>query len=144
MVILEALSQHGSVTSARNSEVLHAGLYYPSGSLKARLCREGHQRLQDFCDEAGVPYRLCGKLVVATEASQLPGLQALQAKAAANGVHDLRWLDREEAQALEPALRCEAALSVAKPPRSALWASVLVVDGRSTQPYRAARRSMPA
>lgn len=109
-LVLERETAIGQGVSSRNSEVIHAGLYYPAGSLKARLCVRGKELLYAFCASHGVAHSRCGKLVVATEASQLPGLQALQAKAAANGVHDLRWLSREEAQALEPALRCEAAL----------------------------------
>ncbi|MFY8117234.1 MAG: NAD(P)/FAD-dependent oxidoreductase [Roseateles sp.] len=109
-LVLERETAIGQGVSSRNSEVIHAGLYYPAGSLKARLCVRGKELLYEFCASHGVAHSRCGKLVVATEASQLPGLQALQAKAAANGVHDLRWLSREEAQTLEPALRCEAAL----------------------------------
>jgi L-2-hydroxyglutarate oxidase LhgO len=109
-LVLERETAIGQGVSSRNSEVIHAGLYYPAGSLKARLCVQGKEMLYAFCASHGVAHNRCGKLVVATDAAQLPGLQALQAKAAANGVHDLRWLRREEAQALEPALRCEAAL----------------------------------
>lgn len=109
-LVLERETAIGQGVSSRNSEVIHAGLYYPAGSLKASLCVRGKELLYEFCASHGVAHSRCGKLVVATEAAQLPGLRALQTKAAANGVHDLRWLDREEAQALEPALRCEAAL----------------------------------
>lgn len=109
-LVLERETAIGQGVSSRNSEVIHAGLYYPAGSLKARLCVRGKELLYAFCASHGVAHSRCGKLVVATDAAQLPGLQALQTKAAANGVHDLRWLSREEAQALEPALRCEAAL----------------------------------
>jgi len=109
-LVLEREHAIGQGVSSRNSEVIHAGLYYPEGSLKARLCVRGRQLLYALCESHGVAHRRCGKLVVATEADQLPGLHALAAKAARNGVDDLRWLERDEARALEPALRCEAAL----------------------------------
>jgi len=109
-LVLERETAIGQGVSSRNSEVIHAGLYYPPGSLKARLCVRGKQLLYEFCASHQVAHRRCGKLVVATDAGQLAGLRALQAKAAANGVHDLQWLGAAEAQALEPQLRCEAAL----------------------------------
>lgn len=109
-LVLERELAIGTGVSSRSSEVIHAGLYYPAGSLKARLCVRGRQLLYAHCASHGVAHQCCGKLVVATAPEQLPGLRALQAKAAVNGVDDLRWLTREEAQALEPQLRCEAAL----------------------------------
>ena len=110
VVILEAADAIGTGTSSRNSEVIHAGLYYPPGSLKARLCVHGKELLYAYCASRGVAHRRCGKLVVATEASQEPGLSALRERAEACGVHDLQWLDAAAARALEPALRCTAAL----------------------------------
>jgi L-2-hydroxyglutarate oxidase LhgO len=109
-LVLERENAIGTGVSSRNSEVIHAGLYYPEGSLKARLCVQGRRQLYALCESHGVAHRRCGKLVVATDAGQLDGLRALAAKAARNGVDDLRWLDRAEALALEPALQCEAAL----------------------------------
>ncbi len=109
-LILEGERQFGTVTSARNSEVIHAGLYYPQGSLKARLCIEGRRRLYDYCVARGVPHRRCGKLVVATDAAQVAGLTALAAGATANGVEGLRLLDGEAARAVEPALAAQAAM----------------------------------
>jgi L-2-hydroxyglutarate oxidase LhgO len=109
-VVLESADAIGTGISSRNSEVIHAGLYYPAGSLKARLCVQGRRMLYDFCASHGVPHRRCGKLVVATDATQLEGLDALQRKAAANGVHDLRRLARDEVLAEEPQLRCTGAL----------------------------------
>lgn len=109
-VVLERATAIGTGVSSRNSEVIHAGLYYPAGSLKARLCVRGKQLLYAHCAEYGVPVQRCGKLVVATSAAQLDGLRALQRKAATNGVDDLQWLSRDEALALEPALACHAAL----------------------------------
>ena len=109
-LVLERAQAIGTGVSSRNSEVIHAGLYYPAGSLKARLCVRGKQLLYAHCESHGVAHQRCGKLVVATSPDQLDGLRALQAKAAINGVDDLRWLSQEEALALEPQLRCEAAL----------------------------------
>ncbi|WP_068071840.1 NAD(P)/FAD-dependent oxidoreductase [Novosphingobium lentum] len=109
VVILEREAQVGTGVSARNSEVIHAGLYYPEGSLKQRLCGEGRERLYRFCQERHVPYRRCGKLVVATQADEVPTLEAIAARAAQAGV-PLDWLDPQQARALEPALRCVAAL----------------------------------
>ncbi len=110
VVILEEASAIGTETSSRNSEVIHAGIYYAPGSLKAALCVEGKTRLYSYCEERGVPHRRCGKLIVATEEEQIPALKKIQAQAAANGVHDLRLLTADEAKAMEPALRCVAAL----------------------------------
>ena len=110
LLVIEAADAIGTGTSSRNSEVIHAGIYYPQGSLKARLCVRGRQLLYAYCAERGVAHRRCGKLIVATEAQQCDLLRTIAAKAAANGVDDLRWLEAPQAQALEPALRCSAAL----------------------------------
>lgn len=110
VLLLEAAEAIGTGTSSRNSEVIHAGLYYPPGSWKARLCVRGRELLYDYCATHGVAHRRCGKLIVATDASQEPSLRALRERAAACGVHDLEWLDGAQARALEPALRCTAAL----------------------------------
>lgn len=110
VIVLEAASVIGTEISSRNSGVIHAGIYYPNGSVKARVCVAGKHALYEFCDSHGVPYRRCGKLVVATEAGQLPALEALQSLARGNGVDDLAYLDAEEARALEPALACAGAL----------------------------------
>jgi L-2-hydroxyglutarate oxidase LhgO len=108
-IVLERADAIGTGTSSRNSEVIHAGLYYPAGSLKARLCVEGRRQLYEFCAGHAVAHRRCGKLVVATSPEQHPALEATRAKAAAHGV-ELQWLRPDEAIALEPALRCTAAL----------------------------------
>lgn len=110
VLVLEAAGAIGTGTSSRNSEVIHAGLYYPTGSLKARLCVQGRDMLYGYCAERGVNHRRCGKLLVATSEAQMPKLHAIAAQAAANGVHDLQWLSRDQARALEPALECVAAL----------------------------------
>ncbi|MBM3386660.1 MAG: NAD(P)/FAD-dependent oxidoreductase [Betaproteobacteria bacterium] len=110
VMVLESENAIGTGTSSRNSEVIHAGIYYPSGSLKARLCVQGKELLYGYCAERGVAHQRLGKLIVATSPGQVAQLAAIQAKASANGVHDLRPIGAAEAQALEPALRCEAAL----------------------------------
>ena len=110
VVILEAEDAIGTHTSSRNSEVIHAGIYYPKDSLKARSCVAGKVLLYDYCVAHGIPHARCGKLIVATAESQCAELEALQAKAHANGVTDVVWLTREQAIALEPELRCAAAL----------------------------------
>ncbi len=109
VIVLEAAEGIGTETSSRNSEVIHAGIYYPAGSLKARLCVAGRLALYPFCEEHGVPHRRCGKLLVATAEEQLPKLAAVRAQADANGVADLAPLTAAEARALEPELRCVAA-----------------------------------
>ena len=110
VVVIERETAFGTGISARNSEVIHAGLYYPPGSLKARLCVEGRQRLYAWCAQHGVDHARCGKLVVASAAAQAPALQAIAERAHANGVDDLRRLDAAELAALEPALAGHAAL----------------------------------
>ncbi|WP_186247799.1 NAD(P)/FAD-dependent oxidoreductase [Burkholderia gladioli] len=109
-VIVESEAMIGTGTSSRNSEVIHAGIYYAAGSLKARLCVAGRQQLYAYCEAAGVPHRRCGKLIVATDAAQRDALDAIEAAARANGVTDLRHLDAAQARALEPSLHCVAAL----------------------------------
>jgi len=113
VVILEAATTWGSATSSRNSEVLHAGIYYPTGSLKARLCVRGRHLLSTWCADHGVPMQRCGKLIVATAEDQLTELQRLADQAHANGLHDreaLQHLSAAQARAIEPALACVAAL----------------------------------
>lgn len=110
VVVLEALDLIGSVTSSRNSEVIHAGIYYPTGSLKHRLCLEGKRRLYAYCDAHGVPYERCGKLIVATSEEENATLETILAKAEANGVEEMRRLSAAEAKAMEPELACTGAL----------------------------------
>jgi L-2-hydroxyglutarate oxidase LhgO len=110
VVILEAEDAIGTHTSSRNSEVIHAGIYYPKGSLKARACVEGRKRLYAYCEEHGVPFRRCGKLIVATADSQQADLLSIKAKAHGNGVTDVVEIPAAEAMRMEPALHCVAAL----------------------------------
>ena len=110
VMVLEAASAIGTGTSSRNSEVIHAGIYYPPGSLKARLCVQGKQMLYAYCAERGIGHSRCGKLLVATQPGQVAQLQGIIDKAAANGVPDLVLLTREQARALEPQLECIAAV----------------------------------
>jgi L-2-hydroxyglutarate oxidase LhgO len=109
-IVVEAADAIGTETSSRNSEVIHAGIYYPAGSLKAKLCVEGRNLLYAFAEERGVPYRRCGKLIVATQWDQQATLAAIIEKARICGVDDLVMLSTAEAQALEPALECSAAV----------------------------------
>lgn len=102
--VLDAERFVGFHTSSRNSEVVHAGLYYPPGSWKARLCLEGRRALYAYCAERGIPHARLGKLVVATRAEEIPTLERIAANARANGVEDLTWLSGEEVQVLEPAV----------------------------------------
>ncbi|MFO1350449.1 MAG: NAD(P)/FAD-dependent oxidoreductase [Gammaproteobacteria bacterium] len=111
VIVLEAADRIGTETSSRNSEVIHAGIYYPKGSLKATLCVAGRQALYAYCDSHGVPYRRCGKFIVATDDSQIETLQGIEQKAKANGVSDLTWLTPEDVRVQEPAVRCVAALN---------------------------------
>lgn len=110
VVIVERAEAFGTVTSSRNSEVIHAGIYYPEGSLKARLCVAGRRALYAYCRERGIAHRRCGKLIVATDRPGIAGLEALAAKGRANGVEGLRMIDADEATAMEPELACTAAL----------------------------------
>lgn len=109
-LVLESQRAIGTGASSRNSEVIHAGLYYPAGSLKARLCVQGRHRLYAFCEQHGVAHGRCGKLIVATDHAQLTTLDQLLAKAVANGVDDLQRLSAAQAKALEPHLACAGAI----------------------------------
>lgn len=110
LLVLEAANAIGTGTSSRNSEVIHAGIYYSKNSLKAQLCVEGKAMLYDYCESRGISFKQCGKLIVATSDAQVAQLQSIIAKAAANGVNDLVLLTREEARILEPQLECVAAV----------------------------------
>ncbi len=110
VVVLEANGLIGNETSSRNSEVIHAGIYYRAGSLMARFCVAGRKALYAYCAERGIAHRRCGKLIVATSADEVATLAGIKARAEANGVDDMEVLDAAEAMALEPNLRCHGAL----------------------------------
>ena len=110
VLVLERESATGTGTSSRNSEVIHAGIYYPGGSLKARLCVAGRDALYRYCEEKNVAHRRIGKIIVATSGEQMAELHKYAERAAANGVRDLRWLTAEEVHELEPNVHCVAAL----------------------------------
>ncbi|MES1179929.1 MAG: FAD-dependent oxidoreductase, partial [Hyphomicrobium sp.] len=108
-LVIERHHVFGKETSSRNSEVIHAGIYYPEGSLRAKLCVEGSMRLYAFADEHKVPVKRCGKLLVATSEAEIGQLAIIEAKAAKNGVNDLARLTAAEAKRLEPEICCVAA-----------------------------------
>ena len=108
--VLEAKEGIGTGASSRNSEVVHAGIYYPAGSLNARFCVQGKHMLYAYCAERGIPHSRLGKLIVAAEEAEVPVLDTIRAKAAVNGVDDLEWLGPEDTHRLEPALRAAATL----------------------------------
>src|SRR6201996_9563655 len=110
VIVLEAAEGIGTVTSSRNSEVIHAGIYYPAGSWMARMCVNGKRALYAYCCDHGIPHRNCGKLIVATNPKETEKLQSIRAHAEANGVLDMQTLSGDAARALEPALNCDAAL----------------------------------
>ena len=110
VMVLEAAPAIGTGISSRNSEVIHAGIYYETGSLKARLCVQGKKQLYAYCAERGIAHRRCGKLIVASQPQQGPMLQRMLEKARLNGVDDLVLLTPEQARAMEPQLACDAAL----------------------------------
>ncbi len=109
-VIVEAADRIGTQISSHNSEVIHAGIYYPENSLKARLCVAGKDQLYAYCADHGIAHSRVGKLIVAVDGEQEVRLQALRETAEANDVGDLEWMDGEAAAGLEPALKCHAAL----------------------------------
>jgi glycerol-3-phosphate dehydrogenase len=110
--LVESASRLGAGASTRNSGVIHSGIYYPPGSLKASLCVRGNRLMHDFCAAHGVPHRACGKLVVASSESEMPALEALDENGRTNGVEGLRLVDRARIRALEPNIDAVAALEV--------------------------------
>jgi L-2-hydroxyglutarate oxidase LhgO len=109
-ILLERESSFGTISSARNSEVIHAGIYYPTDSLKAKLCVEGNRMLYEYCRSHQVATAPYGKLIVAADASQLDDLQALLYKAQNNHVPEIKMIPGDEAMQLEPQLNCVAAI----------------------------------
>jgi L-2-hydroxyglutarate oxidase LhgO len=110
VIILEAENAFGTATSARNSEVIHAGIYYPTGSVRASLCVRGKAMLYDFCASHQVAHRRCGKLIVAQTNAEVVQLNVIRERALANGVRDLVWLTETQARTMEPQLQCHTAL----------------------------------
>jgi L-2-hydroxyglutarate oxidase LhgO len=110
VIVIERERHIGMHTSSRNSEVIHAGIHYPPGSLKARLCVQGRDALYGYCDVHGIGHRRCGKFTVAASAAEISQLEKIEANARASGVFDLQWLSGAEAVRLEPELKCAAAL----------------------------------
>ena len=110
IIMLERNEKFGQETSSRNSEVIHAGIYYPTGSLKARLCVEGKELLYHFCEKWEVPYKRCGKLIVASTPEEEESLAGLLDQAAANGVEDLELLEPDQVKRLEPNIRANKAI----------------------------------
>src|SRR5262245_61631216 len=110
VIVAEATKGIGNGVSSRNSEVIHGGMYYPTGSLRAHHCPRGRRLLYDYCASHGVPHRKCGKLIVATQDAEVPKMEAILAQGRANGVEGFEMIDGATARALEPALSCVAAL----------------------------------
>ncbi len=110
VIVLEKAEGIGTETSSRNSEVIHAGLYYPTGSLKAKLCVAGNRTMYHYCAEHHVPHKRIGKIIVATSTGEIANLEKYIEQAERNGVDDLVWLTPAEVCALEPNVRCVAAL----------------------------------
>jgi len=110
VIVLEAEESIGNHTSSRNSEVIHAGIYYPKGSLKAQLCVQGKQALYPYCRERGIAHANCGKVLVAANEAEIPVVLGYIDKALANGVNDLRRISLDELHELEPAVRAVAAV----------------------------------
>ncbi len=113
VIVAEAEAAFGTGISSRSSEVIHAGMYYPPGSLRARHCVAGARLLYAFCNSHGVPHRACGKLIVATSEEERPAIEAIHARGLTNGVEGLRLITSEEARRLEPNLACVAAIDSA-------------------------------
>src|SRR3979409_1021975 len=110
VIVLEAAEAIGTGDSTRNTGQLDTGMYYPGGSLMARMCVSGRRALYEYCRDHGIPHRNCGKLIVATTPQETEKLRSIRAHAEANGVSDMQTLSGEAAQALEPALNCDGAL----------------------------------
>ena len=133
VIVLEAAEAIGTETSSRNSEVIHAGIYYPRDSLMARFCVQGRRMLYAFCRDRGVSFVNCGKLIVATSDAETERLAGIQARADANGVEAMRRLTAAEAVALEPNLACTAALLSASTGVVDSHAFMLALQGEAEQ-----------
>src|SRR5882757_1262266 len=111
VVVAEAENAIGTITSSRNSEVIHAGMYYATGTLRGKHCVRGRRMLYAFCASHGVPHRKCGKLIVATEDAEIVKMEAILAQGRANGVEGMEMIDGAAARKSEPALTCVAAVA---------------------------------
>ena len=121
VLIIDKEDDFGRGISSRNSEVIHSGFYYPTDSLKRKLCVKGNHMLYDFCDKYHIPYEKCGKLIVANTLSEQNSLNTLLIQANNNGVKNARILSENDAQIIEPNVRCRKALwipstGIARPP----------------------------
>jgi len=105
LVLLERHSNFGQETSSRNSEVIHSGIYYPTGSLKAKMCVEGNQRLYQFCREWEIPHKRIGKLIIARNEKEISSLESILDQGRMNGVKDLELLDKDQITKLEPNIK---------------------------------------
>jgi L-2-hydroxyglutarate oxidase LhgO len=132
-IVLERHDRPGQETTSRNSGVIHSGIYYPTGSMKALMCVRGRNQLYAFCAERGIAHNRCGKIIVAGEA-EVPALRALQAKAIANGVSDLVMLDRQQVRELEPQVRSGS---------RGEWQICRRPSSRARAPRRSCRRQPP-
>ncbi|MEX0751353.1 MAG: NAD(P)/FAD-dependent oxidoreductase, partial [Xanthobacteraceae bacterium] len=110
VIVAEAASAIGTGISSRNSEVIHAGMYYPTDSRRARHCTRGRRMIYEYCASHGVPHRKCGKLIVATDAAEAAKVESIHAQGLRNGVEELKLIDGAQARALEPELACIGAL----------------------------------
>lgn len=110
IVVVEKHPKYGQETSSRNSEVIHSGIYYPTGSLKAKLCLEGNKLLYEYCDKKDIAYKKCGKLIVATNAQEVKLLDRILEQSQINGVIDGQKITKEEVCNIEPHVKAEAAL----------------------------------
>src|SRR6476661_7379491 len=125
VIVAEATKGIGNGVSSRNSEVIHGGMYYPTGSLRAVHCPRGRRLMYEFCASHGVPHRKCGKLIVATEDAEVAKMEAILQQGQANGVEGFRLIDGAAARAMEPALNCVAALHS---PETGIESGELAVD----------------
>ena len=129
VIVAEAESGIGTITSSRNSEVIHAGMYYPTGTLRAHHCVRGRRMLYEFCASHGVPHNKCGKLIVATDEAELEKIKSIEVQGGINGVEGLELIGGNAARALEPELSCIGALLRRKPASSTATAYMLALRG---------------
>ena len=141
VVVAEKTGGIGNGVSSRNSEVIHGGMYYPSGSLRARHCVAGRRLLYEFCATHGVPHRKCGKLIVATNDLEQAKIEGIYQQGMKNGVEGLSFLSGEEARALEPSLACTGAVLSQETGIIDSHALMLALEGDLEDPMAARSRS---